>query len=266
MRLLIYLFIAYVGITALFYFFANFILYQPPIPSYDDTHQILKITTKDNAIISAIFLPNKNAKYTILVSHGNAEDLGTMMPFLHEFNNHGFAIFAYDYHGYGTSTGKPTEKNTYLDVDAAYDYLTEQLHIPPNQIILYGHSLGAALAIDLAARKPVAGLIIGSPFITAYRTITQIPVILFDKYNNLSKIKKIKCPVLVIHGKRDITIPFWHGEKLYNEANSPKYSLWVDKAGHNDVEIVGGNAYWQSIINFSKSISDPSSFSLPKPP
>lgn len=251
-HLIIYLIATYLVITLFFYIFANFIIYQPPKSSYSDTNNIVKIRTKDGALISAVYLPNNNAEYTILVSHGNAEDLGLMMPFLQDFYDHDFAIFAYDYHGYGTSTGKPTEINTYLDVDAAYDYLTLQLHILPNHIILYGHSLGAALAIDLAARKPVAGLIIESPFIAAYRTVTQIPLIALDKYNNISKIKKVNCPVLVIHGKRDKTIPFRHGVKLHSEINSPKYSLWLDEAGHNDVEIVGGNTYWETIVNFGK--------------
>lgn len=254
-HLIIYLLATYLVITLFFYMFANFILYQPPKSGYIDTNNIIKINTKDGALISAIYLPNKNAKFTILVNHGNAEDVGLMMPFLQELCDHGFAIFAYDYHGYGTSTGKPTENNTYLDVDAAYDYLTLQLHIPPNDIILYGHSLGAALAIDLAARKPVAGLIVESPFVSAYRTVTHIPLIAFDRYNNLSKIKKVKCPALLIHGKCDKTIPFWHSMKLYSDINSPKYSLWLDDAGHNDVEIVGGNAYWDTIVNFSSSLS-----------
>lgn len=253
-RILIYLIIGYLVLTVLFALLSNFIIFQPPKSNYPDNNNLIKIKTSDNNVISAVYLPNKNAEYTILVSHGNAEDLGTMMSFLHELHNHGFSIFAYDYHGYGTSTGKPTEKNTYLDADAAYDYVTEQLHVPSKQIILYGHSLGAALAIDLAVRKSIGGLIIESPFITAYRTITQIPLIAFDKYNNLSKIKQINCPILVVHGKEDRTIPFWQGMKLFNEANSLKYSLWVNNAGHNDVEIVAGNDYWETIINFAKSL------------
>ena len=82
------------------------------------------------------------------MSHGNAEDLGHIMPFLKRFHDQGFAIFSYDYHGYGTSTGKPSEKNVYADSDAAYHYLTTELRVSPNHIIVYGRSLGAALAIN----------------------------------------------------------------------------------------------------------------------
>lgn len=249
-RWLIYIVVAYVVVNLYAILFANFYLFQAPKPTYQDSNNIIKIKTNDGALISAVYLANKNAVFTLLVSHGNAEDLGIVMPFLQLLHDHGFAVFAYDYHGYGTSTGSPTELNTYLDIDAVYNYLTEQLHIPPDHIILYGHSLGAAMAIDLAARKPVAGLIIESPFVTAYRTITQIPLFFFDKYNNLEKIKKVTCPVLVIHGLKDQVIPFWQGKRLYNEVTSPKSFLWLKEADHNDVAIIGGNVYWQAIEDF----------------
>ena len=86
------------------------------------------------------------------------------MPFLYKLRDQGFSVFAYDYHGYGASSGRATEKNAYLDINAAYDYLNAQLHVPPNHIIAYGRSLGAAVAIDLATRQPLAGLIIENLF------------------------------------------------------------------------------------------------------
>jgi abhydrolase domain-containing protein 17 len=110
--------------------------------------------------------------------------------------------------------------------------------------------LGAALAIDLALHKPVAGLIIENPFMTAFRTVTQIPLLVFDKFDNLSKIKKVKCPLLVIHAKKDHVIPFWHGRRLYHEANAPKDFFWVEGAGHNDVVSTAGDAYWHVIDTF----------------
>src|SRR5439155_21231421 len=137
--------------------------------------EIVKLISKDGKQISAIFLPNEKAKYTILYSHGNAEDIGDIRPMLDGLKNLGFSVFAYDYQGYGTSQGKPTESNAYADVLAAYEYLTTRLGISSERIISYGHSLGAALAVDLAARKPVAGVIIESAFTTAFRVVTRIP-------------------------------------------------------------------------------------------
>ena len=114
--------------------------------------------------------------------------------------------------------------------------------------------MGAAVAIDLAARKPVAALIIESPFLAAFRTLTQVPLLLFDKFNNLAKIKKVKCPVLIIHGKKDSVIPFWQGEKLYREANPPKDYFWIEGAGHNDIMFVDEKAYWHAINKFIAGI------------
>jgi fermentation-respiration switch protein FrsA (DUF1100 family) len=254
-RWLFYFLIIYFLITLFAYFFSDFSIFPKPEPSYQDNGNIIKIITQDGAVISAVYLSNNKATYTVLISHGNGEDLGRIMPFLKRFRDQGYAIFAYDYHGYGTSTGRPSEKNAYADSNAAFDYLTRQLNVSPNHIIAYGRSLGAALAIDLAAQKPVAGLIVENPFVTAFRTVIPIPLLVFDKFNNLSKIKNVKCPLLVIHGKEDRVISFWHGEKLYHEANSPKYFFWVKNAGHNNVENVGGNAYWQAIDEFVKRIS-----------
>ena len=256
-RWLLYCFAVYFGFAFFAYFFSDILIFPIPKLSYRDTQDIIKIPTKDGAVISAVYLSNNHATYVVLVNHGNAEDLGRIMPFLKKFHDQGFAIFAYDYHGYGTSTGRPSEKNTYADVNAAYDYLVMQLHVPPNHIIVYGRSLGAAPAVDLAAQKPIAGLIIESPFVSAFRTVTQIPLLPFDKFDNLSKIKNVKCPVLIIHGKNDRVISFWHGERLYREANSLKDFFWVSNAGHNDVAMVAGNAYWKAIAMFVQRMITP---------
>lgn len=255
-RWLLYCFTIYLAFAFFAYFLSNILIFPIQKSSYRDTKDILKITTHDGAMISAIYLPNSNATYTVLVSHGNAEDLGQIMPFLKMFHAQGLAIFAYDYHGYGTSTGSPSEKNTYADIDAAYDYLVTQLHVLPNHIILYGRSLGAAAAIDLAARKPVVGLIIESPFVTAFRTITKIPLLPFDKFDNLKKIKSVKCRVLIIHGKRDHIISFWHGKKLYREINSSKDFFWVNNADHNNVVMIAGSTYWNVIDNFIQKLGN----------
>ncbi len=232
------------------YFFSDYVTFFPPRPHYQDTAEFLKLTTTDGKTVFAIYLPNKKAKYTILVSHGNAEDLGTVMPFLRAMHDNGFSVFAYDYHGYGLSSGKPSEHNAYLDVNAAYDYLTRNLKIAPENIVSYGHSLGAAVALDLAVRESVAAVILQGAFTTAFRVVTRIPIIPFEKYDNLKKIKQLKCPLLVIHGTADNIIAFWHGQKLFTVAQVPKQFYRVEKAGHNDVLMVAGDEYWQVIKSF----------------
>ena len=244
----------YVTILLFAYFVSDHMIFLPPRIGYKNTENFYKLTTADGETIYALYLPNKKAKYTLLVSHGNAEDIGHLWPFLQEMQSHGFAVFAYDYHGYGLSSGKPTEHNTYLDINAAYDYLTQRLNVAPENIIVYGYSVGAAVALDLAVRKPVAAVILQGAFVTAFRVMTRIQLIPFDKFDNLKKIKQLKCPLLMIHGTADNVIPFWHGQKLYKAAVVPKQFYRVEGAGHNDIVVVAGKEYWNTIKNFVKKL------------
>ncbi len=231
------------------------LIFQPQSSSYKDTEEILKLTTSDGIQISAIHLQNPKAIYTLLYSHGNAEDLGDIRPVLNDLVTMGFSVFAYDYHGYGTSHGNPTEPNTYHDINAVYDHLTQKLKVLPDRIILYGRSVGTGPAVDLASRKPVAGLILESPFVSAFRVLTRIPILPFDKFQNIKKIPKIHCPVLVMHSKIDETIPFWHGQKIFNNANEPKRCLWVDQANHNNMPSVIPELYAKTLREFSDLVS-----------
>lgn len=232
------------------YFISEKIIFQPQFSSYRDNNRIIKLKAGDGAVISAIYLNNPEAQYTILFSHGNAEDIGDLLPMLEKIKTMGFSVFAYDYQGYGTSSGKPSEKDAYRDADAAYNYLVNNLGVKSDRIIAYGRSLGGAVAVDLAQRHQLGGLIIESSFVSAYRVITKVPLFPFDKFRSISKIKDVNCPVLVIHGKQDEVISFWHGEKLYQEANEPKLSFWVERAGHNNLFHIAGNNYKQALGDF----------------
>lgn len=248
--------LVYVGTFLIAYFLGEKIIFQPPPSSYQDTNQIIKLDSGDGAQVSAIYLPNAQAHYTILYSHGNAEDIGQLLPIFRLIKEIGFSVFAYDYRGYGTSSGTPSEKNVYKDVDAAYGYLVNNIGIPGNRIIALGRSLGGAVAIDLAHRKQLGGLIIESSFASVYQVVTGIPVFPFDKFENISKIKYIRCPVLVIHGTQDEVIPYRHGKKLFRGANEPKFSFWVHDAKHNDLLDVAGNRYKEALRGFAAVVED----------
>ncbi len=252
--LLIVPFFVFFGLLIYAYFLADSLIFQPQFSSYKDNEKIIKLTTSDGAKISAKFYENPNAAHTILFSHGNAEDIGEMDLMLAEFQKNGFAVLAYDYRGYGTSDGKAAEEKVYQDIDAAFAYLTNELKLPPEKIIVHGRSLGSAVSIDLAARQKVGGLIVESSFISAFRVLTKYKIAPFDKFQNISKIKSVKCPVLFIHGRKDRIIPFWHGEKLFAEANEPKFSLWIDEADHNNIFEVGGKTYSQAIRDFADNL------------
>jgi abhydrolase domain-containing protein 17 len=240
---------------ALYVFFrADSMMFRPQPTSYQDTPEILKLTVTTTEKISAIHLPNSQAKYTILYSHGNAEDLGVARPMLNRLQNWGFSVFAYDYRGYGTSDGNPSEANAYQDAEAAYTYLTQQLKIPPQRILLYGRSIGSGAAVELATRHPVGGLILESAFTSVFRVVVPFPLLPFDKFSNLDKLPNVRCPVLVLHGKADTVIPIDHGYTLYAAAPQPKRSLWIEGAGHNDFSWVAGTAHQRSLADFQTMI------------
>ena len=236
------------------FFVADRMIFLPQPSSYPDTSAILKLRTVDQIQLSAVYLPNPASTYTILYTHGNAEDLGDIQPVLQQLQNTGFSVFAYDYRGYGTSQGKPSERNSYRDIDTAYNYLTQQLGVPAQRIIAFGRSVGGGAAVDLAARKPLGGLILESCFTSAFRVVVPFPILPFDKFRNIDKIKKVNCPVLVMHGKADEVVPFSHGQKLFAAAGEPKRYLWVDEAGHNDFIWVAGDRYSSTLREFAQLV------------
>jgi fermentation-respiration switch protein FrsA (DUF1100 family) len=237
-------------------FFSDQMIFHPQSAGYRDDAGILKLASSGRAKISATYLANPHATFTVLFSHGNAEDLGDDQALLERIRAAGFAVLAYDYQGYGTSEGKPSERHACDDEDAAYNFLVQTMHIQPNKIIAFGRSVGSGPAADLAYRRPVAGLILESAFTSAFRVMTRVSVLPFDRFDNLQKIKKVHCPVLIIHGTQDSVINASHGRELFAAANEPKQALWVDGANHNDVAFVGGTRYSNSLKAFAILIQD----------
>src|SRR5690606_40899853 len=137
-----------------------------------------------------------------------------------------------------------------LDQDAAFAHLTGALGFPPGRIIAWGRSIGGGPATALAAREPLAGLVLESTFISAFRVVTRWPMLPRDRFRNLALLRAVRCPVLVIHGRRDAIVPFYHGRALYRAAPEPKRYLWVDGAGHNDVWHVAGEGYARAVRAF----------------
>ena len=136
----------YLGLLLIALFLSDSMIFLPHPSSYKDSPEVLKITTAGGKKISAVYLPNPSAKFTLLVSHGNAEDLGDDRDWLGNLQHAGFNVFAYDYEGYGTSEGKPTEKAIYEDAAAAYDFLAVDLKTPPESIVIFGRSVGTGPA------------------------------------------------------------------------------------------------------------------------
>ncbi len=207
-------------------------IFIPPPASYSDGDDILKLDVGNGDRLSAIHLHNPNATYTLLLSHGNGSDIGQLRHLMEQWYNLGFSILAYDYRGYGTSDGNPSERNVYEDVNAAYRYLTEDVGVPSDRIIAYGLSLGGGPSIYLASREKIAGVIVEGTFTTVFRVVTRVPLVPFEKFDNLGRVTRIDCPLMVAHGRLDNTVPFWHGKALFAAAQEPKFFLEVPHAGH----------------------------------
>jgi hypothetical protein len=263
-RMLLIIAAMYIGFALFAYFLSDSMIFLPHPSSYRDSPEILKITTAGGKKISAVYLANPAAKFTLLVSHGNAEDLGDDRYWLDNLRHAGFNVFAYDYEGYGTSEGKSTEKTVYEDEAAAYDFLAVDLKTAPDNIIIFGRSVGAGPAAYIAARRPSAGLILQSPFVSAFRVLTRIPLLPFDKFPNYKYIRHVHSPVLIMHSHADSVIAFWHGQKMFDLANQPKQAFWAKNADHNDMDLAQG--YEEAIQAFAATLGKTHPAQLPPVP
>ncbi|KAH8404589.1 hypothetical protein KR215_000757 [Drosophila sulfurigaster] len=219
-------------------------------------------TSRGNLITCTYVRCSKNAKYTLLFSHGNAVDLGQMSSFYLTLGSQiNCNIFGYDYSGYGMSGGKPSEKNLYADIEAAWQAMRTRLNISPETIILYGQSIGTVPTVDLASRHEVGAVILHSPLMSGLRVVFRNTkrTWFFDAFprydnnelnmshmqsktnqfstNSIDKVPKVKSPVLVIHGTDDEVIDFSHGIGIYERCPKTVEPFWVEGAGHNDVEL-----------------------------
>ncbi|XP_027358199.1 alpha/beta hydrolase domain-containing protein 17C-like isoform X2 [Abrus precatorius] len=189
----------------------------PEVPRKDNV-DVLKLRTRRGNEIVGVYVKYHRPTCTMLYSHGNAADLGQMFELFVELSNRlRLNVMGYDYSGYGQSTGKPTECNTYADIDAAYKCLKEQYGVKDEQLILYGQSVGSGPTLDLASRIPeLRGVVLHSPILSGLRVLYPVKrTYWFDIYKNIDKIGMVKCPVLVIHGTADEVVDVSHGKQLW---------------------------------------------------
>lgn len=226
---------------------------RPPL-EYAAGPDYLTLTTPDGVKLAARHWPNPQAKYTVLFLHGNYEDLGSINQYVPGIVRAGYAVFAFDYRRYGLSEGTPTEANLCSDTQLAYDYLRTQLGVPADRILVFGYSLGGGPAVELCLHQPVAGLILQGAFVSAYRVMTRVPVFPGDKFKNLAKAPDLRCPVMVIHGTSDGTVPFWHGERLFAAITARKAKLFVEGGPHAGLADFTGPRYWEELKRFTDSL------------
>ena len=232
-------------------------LFRPELASRNEVAGAITLALPDGTRVQALHLPNPQAVFTLWYFHANAVDLWSMTARLRQLHDLGFAVFAVEYPGYGRSTGMPSEDSLYAAARVARSYLRGQLGVPAARTIAYGASLGGGPAVQMAVEERLGGLVLQSAFMSAYRVMTRWPLFAGDRFENLKKMGRVTCPVLVIHGRQDEVVPFYHGEALYASASEPKRHLWVDAAGHNDLLEVAWEPYQEALRKFSELCAQP---------
>lgn len=201
---------------------------------------VLKLKTKKGTEIVAAYVKNPVASLTLLYSHGNAADLGQMYDLFCELSLHlRVNLMGYDYTGYGQSSGKPSEQNTYADIEAAYRCLEETYGVKEEDVILYGQSVGSGPTLDLASRlSRLRAVVLHSPISSGLRVMYPVKrTYWFDIYKNIDKIPLVKCPVLVIHGTADDVVDCSHGKQLWELCVEKYEPLWIKGGNHCDLEL-----------------------------
>ena len=263
---IVYIFIAVVFVFGYLRYFEHRSLYFPMeeieiVPSaiglaYEDVY----FETEDGVKINAWFVtdPLKDSKYTLLFSHGNGGNISHRVEKIGMLSKLGLDVFIFDYRGYGRSSGRPSEKGFYRDVEAAYNYLVSEKNIQPERIIVYGESLGGSVAIDLASRKKVRALITESAFSStvdmAKALYPRLPAFLIStKFDAVSRVKDLSIPKLIIHSKNDDIVPFAQSVKLFKAAPEPKKHL-VLVGSHNSCYVDSKEAYVKGMQEFLKDL------------
>ncbi|KAK6913046.1 Serine aminopeptidase, S33 [Dillenia turbinata] len=223
-----------------------------PFPHRENV-EVLKLQTRRGTGIVGVYVRYPMATSTLLYSHGNAADLGQMYDLFIELSIHlRVNLFGYDYSGYGQSSGKPSEQNTYSDIEAAYKCLEESYGTKQEDIILYGQSVGSGPTLDLAARLPhLRAVVLHSPILSGLRVMYPVKrTYWFDIYKNIDKIPLVNCPVLVIHGTADDVVDCSHGKQLWELCKEKYEPLWLKGGNHCDLEL-----YPEYIRHLKKFIS-----------
>ncbi len=255
--------LAATGLFAMLHWVAASVIYQGstsiPDPAWRDAlgAEDVWLRARDGTKIHGWWAGSKGSRLATLFLHGNAGNIGHRAPAIREILEAGSDVLIIDYRGYGRSQGHPTERGLSMDADAAYDFVASK----GKPIVLHGESLGSAVAVELATRRPAAGLVLESPF-TSLRAEanTVLPIIgplVVWGFDSKSRIARVHVPLLLIHGDHDQTVPYRLGRELCDAAPGPK-TLWTVPGGdHNDLRETAGPEYRERLRRFYASLPIP---------
>ncbi len=264
LSLAILVFIAYSALGWTLFFMQNKFMYKPvrEMPYTPDelglNFEDVLFKTEDGLELNGWFVPADNTQTTVLFCHGNGGNLMFYLDSINFLRSLNLNCFIFDYRGFGNSAGRTTEQGTYLDAEAAYNWLTKQKHISPDNIIIFGRSLGGSIAAYLAGKVRARALVLESSF-TSYVDIGRefypyMPVKWFAKfsYNTIDYVRMVTCPVMVVHSQNDELIPFMFGQELYAAANDPKEFVQI-YGSHDDGFLYSSEIYtmsWNKWLRF----------------
>ena len=213
----------------------------------------IEVSTNDEIKLLCWYSKAKLNKPTLIYLHGNSFDIGERAYRVKRYIDQGWGVLLVSWRGYSGNIGVPTESNLYIDGESAVKWVEKEKFIKKSDLVLYGESLGAGVAVEMATRYIFKSVILEAPF-TSIVDIAQkrykiypAKFLVLDRFDNISKINKIKSHLLIISGKKDEVVPHNHSIKLYNKANDPKASLFIDEAMHNNLYEFGIE---KKVINF----------------
>lgn len=264
-----FLVLIYLAAMALFSGLQRRLIYYPAYPSreiketpgdhglgFDEVH----FTATDGTRLFGWFVPVEHPRGTVLFCHGNAGNISHRMESIKIFLGLGLNVFIFDYRGYGKSSGSVSEQGTYRDVEAAWDYLVSEREVPQEEIIVFGRSLGGAIAAWIVQDRDAKALILES----AFTSIPDIGATLYPflpvrllaryRYETITYLERIHCPVLVVHSIDDEMIPFEHARRLFDAAAQPKEMLEL-RGSHNETIFESGRRYEKGLNAFISSLA-----------
>jgi fermentation-respiration switch protein FrsA (DUF1100 family) len=256
---LIFALVGYGALLALMYLAQRSIMYFPErfrtAPSAAGLPQAEEFTldTADGERVIAWHVPPRGEKPVVLYFHGNGGALRYRVPRFHALIDGGFGLVALSYRGYGGSTGSPTEHGLIADAAAAYGFAAARYPAP--RIALWGESLGSGVAVALAAKKPVARMVLEAPFTSAADVgaavywFLPVRLLMKDQFRSDLRIGKVTAPVLILHGDRDNVVPFSQGERLYALINAPKRFVRIAGGAHEGLDALGAMDAAREFLN-----------------
>ena len=219
------------------------------------------LETSDGVELHAWWIPRAAADFTFLAFHGNAANIANRADTYRFLGQLPANVLAVEYRGYGRSEGKPSEAGLYADAQAAYQYVVTKRGVAPDRVISFGQSLGTAVAVDLASKEKVGGVVLEASFPSAsavarrvYPFLPGLSLLVRGQFDTARKLPKIRAPILVIHCTHDPVLAFDLGEEVYRLAPSPKLFLRIDGYGHEEASMVAPEQYRQQLLAFLQSL------------